>query len=1616
MSWNGAGYPLVRDANDATLYHTWSEQYWQIKYESANDRWTITTEDGTQYQLGYSTNSRAVQWRRDGDASHNRAETYAWWLEKAIDPHGNDIAYSYRHDTMTTDCGYAGWGPYTYDAALYPQSIRYNRNASGTYLTEIALDYEARSDHAAITTNTQCGAPMQTLRLKWINVSTSDGATMRAVRKYRLDHDYSTFPGVWHGGANYGRLTLKSITQYGTDGTTALPAQVFTYQNNRLWQVQNGIGGAVSFAYEDIRFDWAARAVQGWDFSGCSGQGWNPCSNEWGPGTANVSMADNAMYIGASGIQYAVLTAPRFIPGIYYRLHAGFRGEGRFKLVGYDGVSEKLIHDWDTPWWCPGCDWGGYFKLDHASSQVSIRIYVDNSIVILNNAWLEMDPTYYRVTGRSISDGQGNTATYSYGYTGAALNHPSNSTAGRFAAGTVSRGHAQVTVTDPTGAKTEHYFKQDDVYQGRLEKVVQLGANGSKFTQAQNTYAARPIPVATVASGDQSNFVYLSQTVHDLYDGQASPVTSKTVYDYDGYGNLSRSDEYSDATTLYRRTLQTYYPPSTALNAQRIINKLKTYQVYIGGATLTQETRYSYDGLPYETAPTKGALYQVQVKTSPNAAFFLQITYGYDTYGNRTSVTDALNHTTTIQYDPIYATIPVAVTRPAPFSFQTVTQYNYRLGKPVTVSDPNSAVTTYEYDGFGRTTKIWLPLQQGHANPTVRYTYALGNPRSLVQVEARADEGLVNSTATYQAAWWFYDGLGRVIQQQARGLNNQTILVNTAYDSRGQTGRVSNPYYAAASGGTYQAPNWGQPFTEHRYDALGRETMTINPDPTIIQTTGYDRRVTRITDANGHWRELTADAFGRTTQVTERNQGVSYNTTYIYDVLNRLWRVTDAAGNQTTMNYDWLGRKASMTDPDLGTWSYGYDNAGNLTRQTDAKNQTTCLYYDELNRLKGQNYQFANSQCANDPNNYTVTNTYDQGTNGIGRRTGLSDPSGTTAWTYDRHGRVTTQTNTIIGAPSAYVTRWTYDAMNRPLSMIYPDGETVPITYNDQGLLATLGTFAATTNDSYNAANQLTQLKLNNGATTTTYIYDSRNLRLTQLTTSGSLQNLSYEYDGVGNVKKITDWVRSEVSTFGYDDLDRLTSASIAGVYSQGWQYNAIGNIIQTTNNGTPTNYTYRYDPNDTTKKPHAVTQVGSSYSVSYDANGNLTARPSGPLQYDAENRLRQVIRGGVTTTYLYDGDGQRVRKIEYSAASVTLTDPFDTSNPALWSWSGYQSVPFNDAGQNVVKSTGTDANWNGNFYRNAYGLTHGQSASIDFKVDSAETYLHLALESSDGGVYSRWALIAAQSKLYVQYNNDGWWIYPQDLINPVKLNTWYRLTLRVDDVNGFRIEVRERDGAGASGGYTRAMPAGKTWRFHSWIYRGTAYLDNYSEQSDNARATYYVGNWYEVTNGAVTKYYYFGGQRVAMRTSAGVTYLHSDHLGSTSVTSGASASTQTYYPYGAVRSTTGTLPTDYTFTGQKRDNEAGLHYYGARYYERTLSRFIQPDTVIPDFYNPQSLNRYAYALNNPVSYVDPSGHAPQKPGDPDDTQGDCTTDWCWENRWYAAHGYNWDNQNSDWV
>ncbi len=138
------------------------------------------------------------------------------------------------------------------------------------------------------------------------------------------------------------------------------------------------------------------------------------------------------------------------------------------------------------------------------------------------------------------------------------------------------------------------------------------------------------------------------------------------------------------------------------------------------------------------------------------------------------------------------------------------------------------------------------------------------------------------------------------------------------------------------------------------------------------------------------------------------------------------------------------------------------------------------------------------------------------------------------------------------------------------------------------------------------------------------------------------------------------------------------------------------------------------------------------------------------------------------------------------------------------------------------------------------------------------------------------------------------------------------------------------------------------------------------------------------------------------MRTGSGLTFLFGDQLGSTSVTyrlNDGQTILQLYRPWGEVRYSSGSLPTQYQYTGQYTyAADFGLYFYNARWYDSQISRFNEPDSLITDPGNTQTWDRYAYVNNNPLIYIDPSGN---KPCIDNDKNGQCVVDLDWQT-WHS--------------
>ena len=140
------------------------------------------------------------------------------------------------------------------------------------------------------------------------------------------------------------------------------------------------------------------------------------------------------------------------------------------------------------------------------------------------------------------------------------------------------------------------------------------------------------------------------------------------------------------------------------------------------------------------------------------------------------------------------------------------------------------------------------------------------------------------------------------------------------------------------------------------------------------------------------------------------------------------------------------------------------------------------------------------------------------------------------------------------------------------------------------------------------------------------------------------------------------------------------------------------------------------------------------------------------------------------------------------------------------------------------------------------------------------------------------------------------------------------------------------------------------------------------------------------------------GTQLIATRKDGTLSYLLSDHLGSISLTVDSSrtvTASQRFTPWGEVRAPSGTMQTKYSYTGQYSNvSDFGLLFYNARWYDPYLNQFAQPDSIIPQQYDPQSWNRYEYAEDNPVNFDDPTGHMT------------CVSDYYWDGQCHDDTAY----------
>lgn len=1136
-------------------------------------------------------------------------------------------------------------------------------------------------------------------------------------------------------------------------------------------------------------------------------------------------------------------------------------------------------------------------------------------------------------------------------------------------------GFDQVREIDGDGNYVDNWFKQDPKYKGRLYLQETKDKSGNIYSRLYNNWDCFE-PYTSVY------LPYLKSQDRYIYDGDANNFKrTQTAYEYDSYGNPTKISYSGDDTAGWGTILgdeKCTYIEYVYNQDKWILNKAShSYATDSNGNKVSEGWRY-YDNNSswYSVAPTLGRL--TKEEKWSNSTSNAMIAYAYDAYGNTTSVTDAKGRATATIYDSTYHMYPSVVTN-ALGQTQSTT-YDPKTGQVLTSTDPNSQVSKRVYDTFGRVQQVFGPYDDA-SHPAIWYEYDLSAVPIKGVVYSREDSNTDDSNKI-RAIYTFSDGLGRTIEvkSDAQDPSKQIISNVVVYNNRSLTESNFFPYFVTPADRTkYVLPDFTQPKASFQYDPVGRVIKTINPDNTYSTNT-YVRSVETVTDENGHQKRSTKDVYGRVVKVEEFNGTSVYNTAYTYNTLDNLVKIVDTLGNTSTVQHDSLGRKISMNDPDMGSWSYIYDEVGNLKSQTDAKGQAIAFTYDNLNRLTRKTYSSGTP----------VTYTYDAYPSGsptgpyvVGHLTSVTDASGMTLFYYDRLGREI-KTVKIVDSLS-YTTQRSYDAVGKLISVTSPDNETITYTYNRQsGIDRVVGNRIYVSNVTYSVTGQILSLTYGNGAVTN-YQYDPKTLRLTHLVTQNSqsakLQDLSYAFDNIGNVKAMSDASPTGTNTqsFEYDDLNRLTKSTGAGYGTITYQYDPTGNMTQ------KGDLALSY-PTAGSARPHAVKTVTRNgqivYAPIYDANGNMTQKGSQVLQYDCENRLVQVgssqtsspiavqiaLKPGMNLISLpvVPSDASILSALssirfgtDYTQVSrynaVTKTFEHWVNNPKFDQFKtieygvGYQIYVSNPSGCTLTITGNYPSQASNISLASGYNLIGAPTATSKSVIESLSNL-------KIGTDYDKVARYNTTTKIFEYFSN-----------NP--------------STDNFTMMDK------GCAYYVRMLKAA-TWQIPI-VFQGTT---TFAYDGDGRRVkkispdgtqSIYIGSGYEVTKNpdnttSTIKSVFLGSNRICETYGGGVYYFHQDHIGSSNVitdSTGKQVTCYEYKPYGETSKVSGSFSTDVRYTGQRLDNSTSFYYYGTRYYDPELGRFIQPDTIIQAPFDPQSLNRYSYCRNNPINYTDPTGH-----------------------------------------
>lgn len=770
-------------------------------------------------------------------------------------------------------------------------------------------------------------------------------------------------------------------------------------------------------------------------------------------------------------------------------------------------------------------------------------------------------------------------------------------------------------------------------------------------------------------------------------------------------------------------------------------------------------------------------------------------------------------------------------------------------------TDANGLTISHLYDAYG--TRVLTQNPDGTQSAEITANVSTNSIEGATGIVHKR----VAQVSGAPAATVYLDIQGRDVLTESAAFDGRKVYTRSDYDVQGRKYRTSLPFFSGDN------PLWNTIL----FDAAQRSWCTSAPDgsETKVYHQGYQSVLYNAKDnniASGQQQVRIEDHHGRLVETIDNHGG---SVKFYYSVDGKLLKTIAPGGHVVGATYDIFGSKTQMTDSDTGKDTAVYDAFGSPLTSSDAENNRTDINYDLAGRA------ISSTTFRGGVKESTTTTTYDTAPGaGLGKVHSVSilwheDSSAqTTTTSYDHLGRSirTDETRTLYDSitdqlvTEQFSASLAYDDLGRVRTETNAGGLTLLNLYNEYGFAAGILDYRDGTLYwqplTYDASGRLLTERLGNGVVNT-QTYNNNNGTVIGVQSSNGnseLQNLSFQWDTIGNLLQRSDNLKNLTESFEYDGLNRLTKSSV-GTESHTVSYDAGGNITHRSDRGA---YTYH------AQRVHQLVSVGSSRTFGYDDVGNIVS----------ETR-----------------DNDDFRRISWGA-HAKITDIQQNKLSRVNSLSGTELYTYGTTDMSFDYGAGIDRIRKTMIRRNGTSLTDIET------TDYLGSYERIEHQKPDLTASSSMALAKTEHR---------------------------------HSIGGFLVKSFT-EWASSAGQFAEKS-----------IYQLQDHLGSITALTD-ASGNILIQN---------AKQQIFSYDSWGQRRDAQTWLAYSDSGG-------------TYHK---------STETNRGYTSHEMLDEMGLINMNGRVYDSEIGRFLSADPHVQAPENSQNYNRYAYVLNNPLSYTDPSGY-----------------------------------------